>query len=79
MNTVVNRRSFFRRVAAGVVGAVAVWKLPSPKTEVLLGFKGLTINGLPLVYDPQCPRNRIYVLNSAQLRAWNIQTGERIA
>jgi len=32
------------------------------------GFKGLDYNGIPLIVDPQCKKNRIYYINPESLR-----------
>jgi hypothetical protein len=64
----VNRRAFLSRLAAGVVGAVALAKLPFVADAPTRLFDGpITFRGVPLVFDQHCPRNMIYFLSPKHL------------
>jgi hypothetical protein len=67
-----HRRAFLRLLGVGAAGAAVAPYLPLPSAaRAVTGSKALyarlTFNGIPLVFDPNCPPNRVYFLNATHL------------
>jgi hypothetical protein len=70
----VNRRQFFARTAGVIAAAVmvpraaeGVWAM-HPSQKDVLKFKGV-----PIVFDPTCPTNRMYFVNPKYSHQWTVK------
>jgi hypothetical protein len=66
-----NRRSFMKRVGAGLAGAYALASLPAAAVKALTapqGFERITYKGIPLVFDEHCRSNRVYFVSQSAFK-----------